>query len=328
MREIYFLSYIPRSGSTFFSLLMNQYSDIIVTPEARFPKSLIGLSTSIFIKNEKMLFQYINYIYTDYKFIEWQINKELLIRTVNKNLKIPFNTISLLKLILNLYAEINNPRAKIIIFKQGILSIFQRKTLISKNIKVINIIRNPNAIYLSQKNARDSIFNFKMTYSSIAFSKSYNNYVKSIQKNMYNYSLKYEDLILNKKVTLYEIIKWLNVDSTLKNKNDYIDKIPNRQKKLHKNLDSTPKNNSLNKWEIELSKREINTINNLCDDSLNVLDYERINVNSKFFYLPIFFDYYYDVLINKFIKRIIYILLKNKSIRQKIIIIYSKIRKW
>ena len=200
--------------------------------------------------------------------------------------------------VLNHIKKISKKKSKIIGFKEVWINEMAGPFLNTfKNSKVILIVRDPRAI-LASRNAMlkkyPPIFIGRQWRKSILIA----NYLKKKFKNRV-LILKYEKAILNKKITLMKICKFLNIkfDKDMANEKKYIDGLGNpwkqnssftlegkkyllnaaETKKISNNLKKNYLKKSIKKtkekWKLELDKKDIMTIEFICHNEMRKFGY-------------------------------------------------------
>lgn len=312
-KRIFFLTYLNRSGSTFLSSFLDDFKEIAVGIEEDFPD---GLSRGkCFIKDKVELHSYVEKLEkSSNKFKFWKLDSLDVKGDLLKN-SFPITYSEVLKSLLSLYFH-RNP-ANIWIHKHGeyILYIDQLLGLFPKA-KFLFITRDPRAIYLSQISTKDSIKDKPMTLSLDHFTHRYIKYMKQV--NIYRktpklHVIKYEDLILKEEMAITKLLSFLGVDSAKKNnRTKYVDKIPDSQIHLHRNLKYGPLTENINKWEKKLSKLEIYFIQKRLQFYMENEGYNLKDITLKNFYdrirylrLNLFFHLrFYGYRIKKLLKQL------------------------
>lgn len=73
MKQILFLTYLSRSGSTLLARMLDEYVDIGVTPEARIPDGITHGDTTVSDNSDQG--SYPNELYNDEKFRAWNVSR-------------------------------------------------------------------------------------------------------------------------------------------------------------------------------------------------------------------------------------------------------------
>ncbi len=275
--EIVFLAYIRRSGSTFLASQIDPYSDIAVTIEADFPKSLLGLSLEeVCFKKTKDLYRYIKFLKDDYKFRKWNIDTKNLVDSIVENNSYPYKAKEIFPIILQLYARSLGLTTGKVVFK-GKLPRPCNFNQISKNYpgcKMLSIIRDLRAVWLSQKNAINPINGIPLGISTKSFSEQWRYFVDTsiCQVNEPNFFLvRYEDLMIDTENAIGPIIGWLNSSIGLREpagRSGYGDRIPSDQNHLHGLVSKNADTSRVDRWKRNLPKSEIREIEKIASKSM------------------------------------------------------------
>lgn len=231
--KICFLTYLNRSGSTYLSGILDRFTDLAVGLEEDFPDGLTR--GRCYIENEVELDHYLKQLIKSNKFKYWEITvADIKNNLLKKSYPITFRDV--LMSLLSLYFGKNS--AKFWIHKHGEYILFLEPLFkIFTESKFIFISRDPRAIFLSQKNSKDSIKHKPMTESPVHFAHKYIKYMKQVYKYRHTpklHVLKYEDLILDEKKAISGLLSFLGIVSKKKSlESHYMDKIPESQMHLH-----------------------------------------------------------------------------------------------
>jgi hypothetical protein len=255
-----FLSYINRSGSTYLANLLSKSPEICVCPEAEILYEFLLLNPgSVVRQNQVKKLQHI--FEKDKKLTLWNISFENIINQDK-------TYISILLTILERFQQIHYPHSNYIFFKHNYL-INYIKQFNSKDFFWINLIRDPRGIYASQKNTISPITKKPMSRNVLSFIDNWNkqvNQIKQVKGNSDVIILRYEDFI----ESTDEVMENLTLQLNLKDKWSRFKYYPpqltkwisSEYKLLHTNIDDIPKSASLNKWEAQLNKIELEILHN------------------------------------------------------------------
>ena len=304
MEQIVFLTYLNRSGSTFLAKLLNEYSDIGVSLEARLPDGIFY--GPLKLKKAQDIEKVLNRLYADEKFLAWNIDRNVLRKKLS-NLKFPIKFNQFLNTLLQKYFKKSD--AKIFIYKCAhyIRYIETIKKLFPKA-KFIFVLRDIRAIYNSQKNTLDSITKRPMVNNPIVVAVKFKRIAKILRKNVncdWLYVIKYENLMGDKDYELNKILDFLGSNRMKKiNNKGYSKRIPNLQKSLHKNIDLPPLVERINAWQDKLSKSEILAIQKIAGDALSksgykLVDFGRISFKDRLDYIRLWLHYYLERIFNR-----------------------------
>ena len=230
------LTYVNRSGSTLLARLLDEYNDVGVTPEARIPDNIIH--GPIAVDNLKEIESLLSRLYRDEKFSSWGIDRDVLGQRLSA-CTMPLKFEELLQVILNEYFGSESVKARI--YKCGayfgeieaVLSALPQAA-------VIFVLRDPRAVFNSQRSSRESILQTKMAGNPLDTARSFKR--ASQIMNQYNGKpffivVRYEELVENAAGAVRDLLMTLDLDSgSTGKKAAYVEKIPDRQKHLHSNV--------------------------------------------------------------------------------------------
>ncbi|HOP47867.1 MAG TPA: sulfotransferase [Desulfobacteraceae bacterium] len=273
MKQIVFLTYLNRSGSTFLSRMLDEYADIGVTLEASFPDGIIFKSFNI--KSQNDLETYLDRLFKDSKFNGWNLSREDL-KAKLLELTYPATFPDIFPIILDEYFKKSN--ATTYIFKSAYINNIDKVKDLFPHAKIILLLRNPLAVFSSQKATKDTRTRKYMSACPIKFAISCRTALalslRHGNKDWF-YKLKYEDLIANPEKEMNKILAFLNVSDNKTSTNmSYFDKLPSNQKAIHKNITSDPISEKASTWRMNLYNEEIWIIQTLLSKYIYSLGYD------------------------------------------------------
>ncbi len=275
--QLVFISYINRSGSTLLCKVLDQYEEISVGIEAGFPGYMTKLIPDEYkeINNDASLEKYLDELFGDIRFAQWKIDREKLIKRLHSS-EYPLTFKEILTACLHEY--FGKATAKVFVHKAGfyvdMLNDVRQAFGPAKN---LFIIRDPRAIYNSQKNATCIYTGKSMGCSLPYFINQYKKRTRLVRENLKNkdfYCVKYEDLVQDNEKVMNTIFTFLNLRNPTRGSNCYSEKIPDNQKSLHTNVGSDPNKNSLEKWITGLEKHEVHFIQKQLREEMEFFDYQ------------------------------------------------------
>ncbi len=270
MNKIAFLSYINRSGSTFLLNKLSNYKNIFVSLEAEILIKLLlnkpNEKFSVGTKNKlKLLFK------KDQHFKYWNIHENNI-----SQLSHDLTNFQTFNHLINQYKTNVKPKANYIIFKGNDLFNFYNEIhendIKDYNIKFLSIIRDPRAIFLSQKNTKFQ--NKSLNTNPLITSNQWNWFINNINNNKIHL-IKYENLINDFKNEFDQILEYLQIKNEKSDELKSLSKIiPNNFKQIHKRIDKNPDTSRINVWQNELNKNIIYIIQKNTKNNLKKMDYE------------------------------------------------------
>jgi hypothetical protein len=249
-----FLIYLARSGSTLLAYHLNQYKQIGVTIEENIPET-ISQGKKFLINTEKELEEYLDRLYHDKKFKNWNIQRNTLKAHLLEHSDFPIRYRDFIKSIHELYFYGKMP--EVVIHKRGDYCLRVEKVRRElPEAKFIFINRDPRAIYNSQRQNKNSITGKPMNQSIIVFALIYkrlHRYLRDKKKNNYLHSLNYEDFINAPDNEIKRIFHFLGLENVDKEQSqDYYNNIPDQQKELHSNVPGGFLSSRKEGWKTEL----------------------------------------------------------------------------
>jgi hypothetical protein len=226
-----------------------------VCPEAEILYELLLIEPGLIINKKKVL-KYNRILAKDTKLKLWNIPSEVYI---NEDKTCFDNFLD----ILNLFRCIHYPQAGTILFKHNYLINLANQYKLM-DCTWINLIRDPRAVFASQRNTISPNTGKPMNRNLLAFADSWNMHMKKIldTQNIENViTLRYEDLVLNTN----EVMNALSVQLKLHHRwNDFYNCpaqlakwISSEYKEIHPCIDDQPESVSLMKWQEQLSKPDL-----------------------------------------------------------------------
>lgn len=257
MSKFLFLIYDNRSGSTYLSALLNQYSQIYVSEE---------LDIIYHLLENKRKFIDPSYIEKFKKFIIKNSREEekieLYIDLINSYKIVNKDYVSFFNHVLN--SVINTKTKSEIVIIKSPRTFYHINDLISinRNFRFLHIIRDGRAVFSSKKNSI-SVSGKKMDTNPINAARIWKKKLKIADKNSeVIYTIQYEDLINSPDIIISRFCSaYLNITYLIKTEqlSEYQKRIPLAQKHLHDNIGKNPKIVNIDKWKNNLTKNEIFT---------------------------------------------------------------------
>jgi hypothetical protein len=264
--KIILLSYINRSGSTFLLNQLSKIPEVGVCPEADILFNLLLSETHEKI-NEKILQTIILKLENDSKWQSWKTDLS------------PLNTFTgnrydMFYQIVNLFQKTHYHNAKYIVFKHNYLLSRFNELRHEMDLLWLVLLRNPMAVYASQKNTVSPATHKIMCSNPLAlidqWNQLYKRYVRLKDNNRIGL-IQYEELISSINLEMEYALNFLGIKSgwneckynsgTLENwlSNDY--------KRIHTNIEAEPQNKSLEKWKKIVNRYELSVLNKFMIDN-------------------------------------------------------------
>ena len=139
--------------------------------------------------------------------------------------------------------------------------------------KLFCLVRDPRAIFLSQKTTIDP-YSKKHFNTNPLITAYYWIFFTNFLLKSNCFKIQYESLIINYQNTLNELIKELEINNPNQIKEpSFFELLPTEQKKLHKIIEEPPQKSHINKWEAGLTRIERFLIEKTCRENMNSFDY-------------------------------------------------------
>jgi hypothetical protein len=235
-----------------------------VTPEASLPASLIGTrNDSQWIDTEGLLRRYLRFLYDDYKFASWGLEYSELEEEILRHARPPVECSALFPLILNNYRVRRKPRAKVVVFKEGLRALSNYRVVTKRFplCRILYLSRDPRAIFGSQKLARSSRYPLSLSVSSASVARTWvrnQTISRSLCREDQFLEIRYEDLVESFPEISRKVFRWLDCDfeERLSEDDTYAHAIPPEQRHLHGRLQNRPDNSRIEAWRIRLTAGE------------------------------------------------------------------------
>jgi hypothetical protein len=285
--EQFFILGNPRSGTSLLRLMLNNHSEISVPPECGFllwlePKYKNWNANCI---NSKQQQKFIKDLKNSKKFETWRLDDEFLLCTINKFQ--PKNYSELAKCVYLSYAFSLNKSPLYVGDKNNYyINHLKKINTLFHNSLAIHIVRDGRDVVTSYRGIKNIPNSFKykpkLPYhiKEIAIEWNKNNLnIFNFYKEKENYIvIKYEDLLLNSKDILTQILSMFNLRFEPKMIDFYKDNLKNQTEPKEtlawkqKTLQPIDKSN-IGKYKQELTNIEIEEFNILAQESLKLFGY-------------------------------------------------------
>jgi len=263
--KIVLLTYVNRSGSTYLANLLSASDDICVCPEGDMLVSLFlespGKAFRLDHQWKAILSQIIE---SDRKLRSWGINTDIF-----PTLERADKYIDAFMAFLFYYKLKQKPEAISILFKaERLVDLFSNIERNNRNqikIKYLHLIRDPRAVYASQKRTLFPGTNRKMSHNPVFTALYWNHFIKAKIKNQElvgSHQTIYHDLVENMEETISGLSEYLDLDlrGISPSKGDLTGRLPDGHNPIHQYISESPDSQKINQWMKELSQEEIQLI--------------------------------------------------------------------
>ncbi len=262
---IIFLAYLSRSGSTYLCSLLDRHPEIVVTPEAQLPQSVAGPAVGRGrIASPEELEVYLDFLFDDYKFRSWGLAREEIRAELLRRGAPPLPTSRVLPALLALYAARQGKAARVVVFKEGRRALLFHEAVLAvfPGAGLLHLIRDPRAVYASQRRTRRSQYPVPFTLSPGVFGREWAGDLEraaALEGRPEYLRVRYEDLVRDVEGVLGRILGWLGCAPeplAPEGELEYAERIPVEQRHLHDRLQSRPDPARLDAWRQKLSAGE------------------------------------------------------------------------
>ena len=297
MSIISFLIYDSRSGSTIVAALLNQFDGICVTPESAFVNRIIAYNGNL---NVKDLNNFLDYLYYELRFAEFNIPKKYLAEKILESKK-KISKKTIIEIILKEFFKYTQYETNhyIIKFPPGnYLGIVKD---MFPNVRFLHLIRDGRAVFNSKSKTKTIRRRKPMNNNLIKAAFQWKRQFKTYPQDNTIIKVRYEDILSNPDISLRLLLDFIGISDVssiekVKAKEDYFNKISDRQKVLHNNVNRPIDVTKINKWKEELSEEQIYLYELLVSKQLKENGYlmiEKGKAHSYSFYVKISFQFVY-----------------------------------
>jgi hypothetical protein len=267
-----FLLYMNRSGSTLLASLLDQYSEVGVTPEANIPDGLGGLKLRL--DTPGAVEYYLDRLYEDRKFAAWNVERSS-IRAALHRLPPPRDFGRILVEILKCY--FTAPEVRTLVYKHGhyLFQVPRLRRLIP-GCRFIFIERDIRGIFESQKRSIDSSSGRVMALNPLERALKYTRTMQLVSRYEHApdfHVVKFENVIKYPDMELSRLVEFLGISGNKESSVPYFEKIPAAQRHLHEGIRRRPARDKIDSWKKVLSPVEINTIERVAGTTLRSRGY-------------------------------------------------------
>lgn len=266
---IILLTYVNRSGSSYLANLLSASDSVCVCPEG---ERLV----SLFLESPGKTFRFDNHwkaklsqiLKLDRKLRTWGLGDDIYqaLEGVSKN-------IDAFMAFLRCYQDKQKPDATSILFKaERLVDLFcdiEKSKIADIEVKYLSLVRDPRAVYASQKRTLIPGINRKMSKNPVFTAIFWNHFFRANIKNLELieiHQILYRDLVANMDETISGLSGYLDLDlkGISPGGGDLLDRLPNGHRPIHQHITESPDSRKINQWREELSQEEIRLIEHKC----------------------------------------------------------------
>ena len=265
--KVIFLSYINRSGSTFFVNQLSKYPEVAVCPEADILYDWL-LTKPNKKATQAWLLRFARALAIDIKWQAWKLPEILLDSYEGSRLDL------FLELLEN-FKKTHYPNTDFILYKHNHALKLAELYHYDKQLKWLNLVRNPYAVYASQKQTVSPTTGKKMCTNPLAFVAAWNAYLQSTNlcgEMERVHTIYYEDLLTDLNCEVVSVAGFIGIQTNwnaVKEKTGEVsDWLDSDYKEIHQSIDQDPISDYAQKWKSQLSQVEIGVISNRLNKNL------------------------------------------------------------
>ena len=266
---IILLTYVNRSGSTYLANLLSASGNICTCPEGD-PLVTLFLESpgKKFYLDEAWKAKLAHLMHSDRKLKAWGMGEDIFDRLqgIGRNLDafIAF---------LECYRTRQKPQATGILFKaERLVDLFcdiEKFRTANTDIKYLSMIRDPRAVYASQKRTIIPGTNKRMSRNPVFTAIFWNHFMRRTarnRKNLEQHEIAYHNLVRGMKESINGLSRYLAMDlvGVSPEAGDLPDRLPDADRTIHRHISESPDNTKIDQWSKELSSEEIRLISQKC----------------------------------------------------------------
>lgn len=264
-RQIAFLLYENRSGSTLLAGLIDRHEQIGVTLETESFAEL--LETGATLGDERDLRRILDILYAEAKFRDWGVDRAALAAALSA-LPRPAGFDALMRTVLDL-AFGHRDLACYLVKGTRLTHHIRRLRAAVPGARFVHIVRDPRAVFASQSRARGSATGARMNTDPHDAARRWAANLSRVDRARGPdlIELRYEDLLADSERSVTEILRFLSRPGlpplgTPEPAGDasaarYLGRIPANQQHLHRRLGEAARTERIDAWRDELSAAEI-----------------------------------------------------------------------
>jgi Sulfotransferase family len=283
--KVAFLLYSSRSGSTYLASELDRIPGVSCSIESDFVARLLYLEKRLpSIRLDDLLDE----LYSEVKFRQWELARSELAKALQGVNEITVEAVTLA--VLKTYHG-SQPHAWYVIKGQGLSAHVRRLRLSFTDPRFIYLVRDPRAVFNSQKQAHFSRSQIRMATDPTISARRWADLVRIMSdvKSADVLELRYEDLVSDPEPTLRALWDFLELPARevelrsdrMDMPRSYYERIPAEHKHLHGNVAAgKPVQARVDAWRAELNPTDIHLIQRVASIEMKRFGYDKIEVNA------------------------------------------------
>lgn len=248
--ELFFLSYLSRSGSTLLSQLLSERFSVCVMPEASVPAEFIGVNsmTPPTFSNKDEAAQYLESIQAVSKLRDWGEAGTAL----PDDLTYPISAPQLFASLARAYRDMVSPADPIVVYKGDPVMPWQAEAALHQmpHAKVIFMMRDPRAVLHSQIQSEYAYTGGTFSFSPAHTAREWAALAHAVRDpGDRAHVLRYEDLVLRPLETLELLARFLGAETReAVQETSFSDRIAVAERHLHSKVTQPPDPARIDRW--------------------------------------------------------------------------------
>ena len=230
--------------------------------------------------SETSLLSYLNNVINKTRVLSWNIPKNTILELIFQK-GFPLKGIELVEILLHAYRNKYKPGAKLIIYKACPFMPWHiiESTSSFPSAKYIHIIRDPRAVYHSQKTSINPFLGKPYSSSPLKTAMEWEKAIETTNYNNHQHKIlqiKFENIVKSPNKSLENIIQFFSVSTKkdLKSSTTFTDRMVPKDKNLHKKINEKPDTEKIFNWKNNLNNEEIKKIDFYLNKLLIANNYE------------------------------------------------------
>ncbi len=303
-----------RSGTTYLMALLNRHPDVWISDESNFINRIWNNYENKLVTTTDEVNHVLNLIYTERKFVDWQLNHDDLLERLSSVL--PMDWTEIVREILQADRDTKSPGSAVYGIKKPTYTRNPIKLLERfPTAKFISITRDGRAVFNSKRKTKNSetgeIFEENpMEAAEIWLRKVRDFDLFSMLFPGNALEISYEKLLTSTDQVLLEVWKFLEIshiplDELFRNPSSVVS-IPGIRRNLHPNIGELPKLKRINAWKDNLDEKQIRDFEITASLLLNAKGYDLYEVKRPTFATIRYKSYLYLKFYREKIKFLLY----------------------
>lgn len=283
IKNVHYLVYDNRSGSTLLAALLHRYSGLNVSQECDFTHQILEYDKAI-LETEDQLDRFLTHMETKTRFSEMKLAMEGFRSRIMKS-GLPLDKAAILQAFIEEYFDKKGTGAESVVVKApNVYFHLDKLKALFPDLKFIHVFRDGRAVHGSKVRSI-STKGKAMSSNPYSSAKTWAEKVALVKKLDSVIEVRYEELLRNTDETLNQVLGGLAIPQDkrkmVREQKDYFALVGDNQTHLHKNLLKKPDPTHVDKWKKELPASHIRVFETVAGKALVSLGYKLSGTGSK-----------------------------------------------